>query len=89
MILARISDMGRGWSRTVINVFLLEIVKNKVVTETELMKKMPANRINSSYQALVIAGFPIRRKVLDQKSAVSRGSGITNMCHRTVIYYME
>ena len=67
---------------------LTTILKEKVVTEKELLKKVGSiNYLNIHYQRLIRMGYPIRRR-----SLASEGCSVANRArvdHRLVIYYME
>ena len=78
------------YSKKTITGFLLPLVKNKVVTEYELIRKMGnLKNVESSYKSLVIAGFPIRKRHLYNEGA-SRGSrtAFRKVNRRIIIYYL-
>lgn len=75
---------------------LSKILNEKVVTETELMNVVGRNgdavgKVECAYKYFVSVGFPIKRRILDQKfkhgtTQASGGGGIVN--HRIRIYYV-
>ena len=70
---------------------LRRLMINKVVTETELLKKFDIGILNVTYKNLVVDGFPIKRRTLAFYNKNNRNR--TGMCHhsdkRIVIYYVE
>lgn len=78
------------YSTKTITGFLLPLVKNKVVTEHDLIRKMGnLKNVESSYKSLVIAGFPIRKRHL-YNEGTSRGSrtAFRKVNRRIIIYYL-
>lgn len=75
---------------------LCKILNEKAVTETELMNVVGRNgdavgKIERAYKYFVTVGFPIKRRIIDQKfkhgtTHSSGGGGLVN--HRTRIYYV-
>ena len=66
------------------------LLKNRVMTETELMKKLGCNigDLNDAYYGLFRYEIPIRRKNIYQK-CIGRKTGRTKVNHRIIIYYLE
>lgn len=76
---------------------LLKIMKEKVVTETDMIKAVGCNkratdRINAVYKNLVNQGYPIVRRQLDVPGWPSRRTtkgGRIHIDHRIIIYYID
>lgn len=76
---------------------LLKIMKEKVVTETDMIKAIGCNkrqtdRIQSVYKNLVRQGYPIIRRQLDVpgwKSRRTAKGAVGRVDHRLVIYYID
>lgn len=87
---------GRSYNKEAIQCFLLPIIKNKLVTEKELIMKFPNNkiglaRVDALYRHFVSIGFPIRRKivVVANKSVGRKGNRQPNYRNRAIVYYLE
>lgn len=76
---------------------LLKIMKEKVVTETDMIKAIGCNkrqtdRIQAVYKNLVRQGFPVVRRQLDVPGWTSRRiteGARQHVNHRLVIYYID
>jgi len=71
------------------NLFLIKLINDKVVTESELLKILGwrgVDKLHSMYKRLVVTGYPIRRKVVYQEA--SRPSARSRVNHRAVVYYL-
>lgn len=81
--------MNKALGKTTVNI-LLKICREKVITETDLLKSAFGNvgRLSESYQTLVSMGFPIRRKEIESIKTGRKG-GKARADHRVVIYYLE
>lgn len=87
---------GNRYSRESIECFLLPIIKNKVITEKDLIKKFSNHKIGISkismfYKQFVSLGFPLRRKevAIGSISAGRKGTIKPNFKNRAIIYYIE
>ena len=78
-------ERGRKWGPNSLE-FLKQLIRNSVVTETELMQICGKSH-RASYRDLVRFGFPIRRRVLENIGSGKQGVR-TRISHRTVIYYL-
>lgn len=83
---------GRQWSKITIEKILLPILREKVISESDLLKgiQWKQSRLNSGYKNLRLAGFPIKRITLHNIGTAKGTRGLRrNINHRVVVYCVE